>query len=189
MELRGPNGSGKSSLLRLVAGLNEPTAGSISLSGIGDHSIAESCHYIGHAEAIKSALTVSQNLSFWAKFLNDDRVPPTTVIPAQAGIPLGNDRGGHERGHEAFSLSALRNDPARLLSSGQKHRLSLAKLVAVERPLWLLDEPTVGLDAASTEQLNAVLKNHLSKGGMAIIATHQALGVTAHQQLNLEARS
>ncbi len=168
LELRGPNGAGKSSLLRLIAGLNTTRSGSLALEDVqAETSLSENCHYIGHAEANKSALTLRQNLNFWAAF-------------------LGN--GDVDRGLQAFDLSSLADDPARLLSSGQKRRLALARLAAVSRKIWLLDEPTVGLDYASIEKLNNLLKQHLDAGGMAIVATHADLGVSAKKHLTLAAR-
>ena len=169
MELRGANGAGKSSLLRLVAGLNQSPSGSLKLEQAHDEtSVAENSHYIGHADANKSALTLRQNLSFWAAF-------------------LGN--GDVDKGLAAFDLASIADDPARLLSSGQKRRLSLSRLATVERTLWLLDEPTVGLDQNSTDKLNDLLKKHLANGGMAIIATHADLGIKAQKNLTLKART
>jgi heme exporter protein A len=169
LELRGPNGAGKSSLLRLIAGLNESRSGSLTLHDVrSDTSVAENSHYIGHAEANKSALTLRQNLAFWAAFLG---------------------KGNVEHGLAAFDLTAIADDPARLLSSGQKRRLSLARLATVERSLWLLDEPTVGLDQNSTGKLNDLLKSHLDTGGMAIVATHTDLGIKAKKHLTLKARA
>jgi heme exporter protein A len=168
LELRGPNGAGKSSLLRLIAGLNQSPTGSLALEPAPESSLAESCHYIGHVEANKSALTLRQNLNFWSAFLGNGNV---------------------ERGLAAFDLTSIADDPARLLSSGQKRRLSLARLATVERTLWLLDEPTVGLDQNSTSKLNELLHSHLSSGGMAIVATHADLGIKAKKNLTLKARA
>ncbi len=169
LELRGPNGAGKSSLLRLIAGLNTTRSGTLTLEGTpGDSSLPENCHYVGHAEANKSALTLRENLSFWANFLGGGEV---------------------EAGLLAFGLTRLANDPARLLSSGQKRRLALARLAAVKRSVWLLDEPMVGLDHSSIEKLNNLLAQHLASGGMAVIATHTDLGILAKKQLTLAARA
>ncbi len=169
LELRGANGAGKSSLLRLIAGLNETSSGSLSFQDTpSEISVNENSHYIGHAEANKSALTLRQNLSFWAAFLGTGNV---------------------ERGLAAFDLTDIADDQARLLSSGQKHRLSLARLATIERTLWLLDEPTVGLDQNSTGKLNDLLKSHMDNGGMAIVATHTDLGIKAKKHLTLKARA
>jgi heme exporter protein A len=165
LELRGPNGSGKSSLLRLLAGLNTPAAGKVVFeNGNADGTIAEQSHYVGHAEANKPALTVTQNLKFWAQFLGG----------VERDLPL-----------DAFNLTALKDDQALLLSAGQKRRLALTRLLLAQRSLWLLDEPTVGLDAASLGKLQTVITSHLSEGGMVIVATHAELGVKAARQLQL----
>lgn len=168
LELRGANGAGKSSLLRLIAGLNKSPTGSLALEPAPESTVPENCHYIGHAEANKTALTLRQNLNFWSAF-------------------FGNGNVG--RGLAAFDLTSIADDPTRLLSSGQKRRLSLARLATIERTLWLLDEPTVGLDQNSTTKLNELLQNHLSSGGMAIVATHADLGIKAKKNLTLKARA
>ena len=161
LELRGPNGSGKSSLLRLLAGLNQPASGSINLNTTD--SIAENAHYIGHTEAVKSALTVSENLHFWQSFLG----------------------GTGDASLQAFKLDKLSDDETRLLSQGQRRRLALSRLVAVKRPIWLLDEPTVGLDQNALFDLTREMKAHLKSGGMIIAATHGALGIKGSKQLDL----
>lgn len=167
MQLTGPNGSGKSSLLRLIAGLNEAAAGSLALQGgDGELTIGQQAHYIAHQEAIKTALTVAENLDFWRAFLGG---------------------GDSEAALAAFDLARLSFYPAGLLSAGQKRRLALARIVLVRRALWLLDEPTVGLDAASQERLAAVMQAHLQAGGIIIAATHVPLGIEAPLRLELGA--
>ena len=160
-ELRGPNGSGKSSLLRLIAGLNRPAHGAITFNG--NIPIAEQAHYIGHNEAIKPALTVQENLLFWQSFLGG--------------------RGDHAL--KPFRLEKLKDDEARLLSEGQKRRLALSRLVAIARPIWLLDEPTVGLDKTALEDLRREIAAHLSSGGMVIAATHTEIGIKSARQMEL----
>ena len=165
MQLTGPNGSGKSSLLRLIAGLNEPAQGTLELAGGNpDLSLGQQAHLIAHHEAVKSALTVRENLAFWRGFLGGGDV---------------------EMALAAFDLARLAAFPAGLLSAGQKRRLALARLVLVPRALWLLDEPTVGLDAASLERLAAVMADHGTTGGMIIAATHVPLGLDPTIRLEL----
>jgi heme exporter protein A len=165
MQLTGPNGSGKSSLLRLIAGLNEAQAGSVALvGGEPDLSIGQQAHYVAHQEPVKSALSVSENLSFWRDFLGGGNV----------GDALA-----------AFDLSRLASYPAGLLSAGQKRRLALARIVLVPRVLWLLDEPTVGLDTSSLERFVSVMAKQLDDGGMIIAATHVPLGRAPDARLDL----
>jgi heme exporter protein A len=165
MELTGPNGSGKSSLLRLIAGLGEPSQGAIQLEGgHPELSTGQQCHYIAHQDAIKSALTVLENLAFWQGYLGG---------------------GNCEQALAAFALERLSGHPAQLLSAGQKRRLSLARLALAPRLLWLLDEPTVGLDTASQARLFTLITTHLDAGGMVIAATHVPLAVPATVKLVL----
>ena len=169
MQLTGPNGSGKSSLLRLIAGLNEQASGTLALEdGHGDLTIGQQAHYIAHQEAVKTALSVHENLAFWRDFM------------------WGGDVG---EALSAFGLSRLSTYPAGLLSAGQKRRLALARLVLVPRVLWLLDEPTVGLDSASLDRLVKVMAAHLGTGGMIIAATHVPLGREPDTRLELGASS
>jgi heme exporter protein A len=165
LELRGPNGAGKSSLLRLVAGLGDPASGLLTLTGgSADLTIGQQAHYAAHQEAIKSPLTVIENLKFWGDFLGGGDVAAALA---------------------AFDLDGLADYPAALLSAGQKRRLSLSRLALLPRLLWLLDEPTLGLDAASLDRLMKVLRGHLSGGGLALVATHTALALSADVTLML----
>ncbi len=168
LELRGPNGAGKSSLLRLIAGLGEAARGEVVLSGGSQElTIGQQAHYAAHQEAIKTPLTVAENLAFWGKFLGG---------------------GDLDAALDAFDLAELADYPAALLSAGQKRRLSLSRLALVPRLLWLLDEPTLGLDSASLERLMKLLRGHLSGGGLALVATHTALALPADITLLLGAR-
>jgi len=170
--LTGANGAGKSSLLRLVAGLIRPDHGTLALSG-GDTelSVGEQAHYVGHLDPLKPALTVRENLTFWVRFLNAD-APAADVNAA-------------ERAVDAVGLDELADLPAGYLSAGQRRRLSLARMLAVPRPIWLLDEPTTALDATSQERLGGVMQAHLQGGGIILAATHGPLGLTGAQELRL----
>jgi heme exporter protein A len=159
----GRNGSGKTSLLRLIAGLLVPAGGSIGLAG-GDAELTlpEQCHYLGHRDALKPALSVAENLSFWADFLGGERFDAIENLAA-----VGLDHATHL--------------PAAFLSAGQRRRLSLARLLTVRRPVWLLDEPTTALDAAGQDMFGGLMRDHLSRGGLIIAATHAPLGIESRE--------
>jgi len=154
----GPNGAGKTTLLRCIAGFLPAANGMIRLEGADDErSIGEHCHYVGHLNGIKPALTVSENLVFATEFLNADRQNAA-------------------RAAEQLALAELEDIPAGYLSAGQKRRLGLARLVCAPRPLWLLDEPAVSLDTASQGILGSLVSNHLGEGGIVLAVTHAPLG-------------
>ena len=159
----GPNGAGKTSLLRLIAGLLAMEGGSIALTG-GDAELTlpEQAHYLGHRDAMKPALTVTENLIFWAEFFGG-----TPADPAEAIAAVG--------------LSHAAELPAGFLSAGQRRRLSIARLLAVHRPIWLLDEPTSALDLASQRVFAGLMTAHLGRGGLIIAATHAPLGIEARE--------
>jgi heme exporter protein A len=157
----GPNGSGKTSLLRLIAGLLAPARGSIILEdGEAELTLAEQSHYLAHRDALKPALTVSENLSFWRDFLGG-----TKTSPAESLATVELDHAAHL--------------PAAFLSAGQRRRLSIARLLTVQRPVWLLDEPTNALDTAGQKLFALLMGDHLARGGLIIAATHTPLGITA----------
>jgi len=164
----GSNGAGKSSLLRMIAGLVRVAAGRIDIDG-GDPelALAEQAHYLGHQDAVKPALTVAENLTFWARYLGK------AGQPADAAL-------------DAVGLAPLADLPAAYLSAGQKRRLSLARLIAVERPIWLLDEPTSALDAAAQDRLAALMHRHLDHGGIILAATHGPIGLERAAELRLD---
>ncbi len=163
----GRNGAGKSSLLRMIAGLIHISAGRLVLTGAEDEAtLGEQAHYLGHQDAVKPALSVGENLRFWAEFLGSSR---DAIGPALAAVDL-------------VQLVGL---PAAYLSAGQRRRLSIARLVAVKRPLWLLDEPTSALDVPSQDRLAQLMRGHLAGGGMIVAAAHGPIGLDNARELKL----
>lgn len=161
--ITGPNGAGKTSLLRLLAGLLAMEGGSISLEG-GDPELTlpEQAHYLGHRDALKPALTVSENLSFWRDF-------------------LGGGKSGESDALAAVGLGHAAHLPAAYLSAGQRRRLSIARLLTVKRPVWLLDEPTSALDVTGQSAFAAIMTSHLAGGGIILAATHTPLGIAVQE--------
>jgi heme exporter protein A len=160
----GPNGSGKSSLLRMIAGLLATASGSIRLSGGDDGlTLAEQTHLLGHRDAVKPSLTVLENVAFWSDFLG------------------GAGQTSPQAGLDAVGLRDLAQLPAAFLSAGQRRRLALARLVALKRPVWLMDEPTTSLDETARTIVAAMMSEHLRGGGLIVAATHQPLGIPTRE--------
>lgn len=164
----GPNGSGKSTLLRIIAGLLPAAAGAVRLEGGGDTwpTAASACHYLGHLNAMKPALTVAENLLFWRQFSGEPHLDVTEAL-------------------EMVGLADIAHLPFGYLSTGQRRRIAVAKLVVSYRLVWLLDEPTAGLDKTSEVQFSALMKAHLVDGGIIVAATHQPLGLTGAAELRM----
>jgi heme exporter protein A len=163
LAVTGPNGSGKTSLLRLIAGLLAPADGAIGLEGgEAELTLPEQAHYLGHRDALKPALSVMENLSFWRDF-------------------LGGDAGDASRSLAQVGLDHAAHLPAAFLSAGQRRRLSIARLLSVRRPVWLLDEPTSALDASGQDMFAGLMRDHLAGGGLIIAATHAPLGIEARE--------
>jgi len=171
--LTGPNGAGKTTLLRAIAGFLPLESGNTTLHG-GDteREIGEQSHYVGHANGIKSSLTAAENLEFWCAYLGGS----ATRTHRRDRVYGALDR---------LRLAALEDIPAAYLSAGQKRRLGLGRLLVADRPLWLLDEPTVSLDAASVALLAGIVEEHLSGGGLVLAATHIPLGLGSARELRL----
>lgn len=169
--LSGPNGAGKTTLLRALAGFLPLAAGRIQLEG-GDPelTLGEQAHAVGHLNAIKANLTVAENVAFWSAFLGDGKV-------SAAGV---------ERALDHFGLSGLAAFPAAYLSAGQRRRVGLARLLASHRPVWLLDEPTASLDAASSVRVTEAVNTHTAGGGIVIAATHLPLDLERARELSID---
>jgi len=167
--LTGPNGSGKSTLLRLMAGLIPPTLGELAWDGVSvdrdpeDHRAR--LHYLAHAEAVKPPLTVLEDLSFWQALSGSDK-------PVAAAV-------------DAMGLETQSGLPGRYLSAGQRRRLALARLLVSDVELWLLDEPSVGLDTASLAKLRTAVADHRAAGGIVVAATHVDLGLDGAETLSI----
>jgi heme exporter protein A len=167
--LTGPNGSGKSSLIRLMAGLIRPYSGRLEHDGmrLGDDRALhrELVAYLGHQDAVKPMLTVGEGTRFWASLR--DRADKAEAAMAMMG------------------LGDLTETAGRFLSSGQRRRAALARVIAGNAPIWLLDEPTVGLDVRSIAALEAALAAHRAEGGIVIAATHAPIALPGAGGLNL----
>jgi len=160
--ITGANGAGKSTLLRALAGLLRPLSGTIALDPQEEASRVERTHYVGHADALKNMLTLSENLNFWGGMLS----------AGKAGTTL-------EAALATFGLKRVADLPATYLSAGQRRRAALSRLLLAPRPLWLLDEPLTALDVASQSLLREIMQTHLRDGGMIVAATHAPLGIEA----------
>jgi heme exporter protein A len=170
--LSGPNGSGKSSLLRLMAGLLPPVAGTIAWQGAAIDGDREShrarLRYLGHLDAVKAHLSVAENLAFWADYWE---IAPSAVEPALARLGIAH----------------LAEAPARQLSAGQRRRLALARLALGAAPLWLLDEPSAALDSDGIERLACLIADARAAGGIVVFSSHDTLPVPGMKQLALAA--
>jgi len=173
LQLTGPNGSGKTSLLRIICGLMSPESGEIRWQGAQIRTLAEeysrSITYLGHRIAVKEELNSLENLSI-ASGLAGCELSPDQAKAALARVGLA----GRER------------LPARFLSEGQRRRSALARLINCNTALWLLDEVLASLDQAAIVLIESLIGEHLSRGGMAIVATHQELHISAGSFQRLE---
>lgn len=164
----GPNGAGKSTLLRVIAGLLPSFAGAARIEHATQHfpDVAAASHYLGHLNAMKPALSVAENLGFWRRFNGEPRLEVEEALD-EIGLP--------DVGHLPFAY----------LSTGQKRRISIARLLVSHRPVWLLDEPTAGLDRRSETWFADLMRKHLRDAGILIAATHLPLGLEGAKELRM----
>jgi heme exporter protein A len=172
----GANGSGKSTLLRVLAGLLSAEQGTVRITGQEGETGHpwEACHYLGHRNAMKRELTVTENLGFWQSFMGDD----LSADKRNKGMSV-------EEATAQVGLAGIAHLPFGYLSAGQQRRMAIAKLLVARRPIWLLDEPTAALDVDADQMFARLARNHLDSGGMIVAATHQPLGVEGYQQLKM----
>jgi heme exporter protein A len=171
--LTGRNGSGKSTLLRVLAGLLKPASGTINLwheDGQKAPNLAEEAHYLGHRNAMKAEMTVSENLTFWKSFLGTEK--------DRRGVPV-------DEAAEKLQLGGITHLPFGDLSAGQQRRMAFAKLLIAWRPVWILDEPTAALDASAEALFCSLINTHLAEGGIVLAATHQPLELSNVTELRM----
>jgi heme exporter protein A len=173
IEIRGANGSGKTSLLRILCGLAQPAEGEVRWQGQNIRSLGEeyfgAVAYVAHQNGVKDELTAIENLR---------------IASGVAGIGLGK-----KEAQEVLARIGLRREthlPARFLSAGERRRLALARLLVTRARLWILDEVLTSLDNAAIDLAHQFIGDHLRDGGMAIIATHQDLNISATARQRLE---
>ena len=168
LTVTGPNGAGKSTLLRVICGLLPASEGTVDFFGGGEAfpDVASACHYLGHRNAMKAELGVEENLRFWQEFMGEAHLPPFEAL-------------------EMVGLGDIGHLPFGYLSTGQKRRISIAKLLVSHRPIWLLDEPTAGLDRASERRVSRLIDSHRERGGIVVAATHLPLGVDNIDELRM----
>ena len=168
--IKGANGSGKTTLLKILSGLLKPMSGSIIVNKKDMNLLKDEYfkyfEYIGHENAIKSALTVRENLNFYLK------------------IKKNLTKKNFEKAIKIFNLKNLLDIKIENLSSGEKRRVSLSRLILSKSKIWFLDEPTNGLDKKNTLNFFKILKQHLQLNGLAIVASHDEIKIK-NKNINL----
>lgn len=162
--LTGKNGSGKSTFLRFLAGFIHPERGGLTYRRADDtfsEIVPDDFLLSGHQNGLKPGLTLRENADFFVRLM--------TGMPASAAA--------QERAVGVFSMAALLDEPVQYFSSGQRHRAALMRFALVDRQVWLMDEPTVGLDADNRAALASMITDHIARGGVVVAATHDPLGV------------
>jgi len=173
VQLTGPNGSGKTSLLRIFCGLLAPAEGEVCWQGANIRSLREdyftAVTYLGHRPGVKDELSAVENLRI-SNALNGVEVSQEDAFAAL----------------ERMGLAGRESLPARFLSEGQRRRVALARLLVCNTRLWLLDEVMTSLDKGAVELVRSLIEEHLNRGGIAIVATHQELELSAGVTKRLE---
>ena len=173
IQLTGPNGSGKTSLLRILCGLLAPAEGEVKWEGANIRSLGEefytSVTYLGHRHGVKDELSAIENVR---------------ISNALNGVSVSKERAEEVLGQ--MGLAGRESLPARLLSEGQRRRVGLARLLVCNTRLWLLDEVLTSLDKRAVLLVRSLIENHIAGGGIAIVATHQELELSARRTKRLE---
>jgi heme exporter protein A len=168
LAVTGRNGAGKSTLIAAIAGFVPRHAGAVRATGIGERSLSESLHLVGHRDGLKASLSAEENLAFAASVLGGPLLDAAAAL-ARVGLP------------------GAAHLPVAFLSAGQRRRVALARLLVAQRPLWLLDEPLTALDAAGQALLAGIMAEHLGAGGLILAATHAPLPIERARELRLGA--